>query len=177
MDELKKFIEENKEAFNDEQVRNKEDLWSKIEQDLKPEKKKNRGGFIFKIAASILIVAIAVGSYFQNTSTDTSSGATAENNELIEIDAHYAKLVSLKIEQIKEKEILSPEAEKEFFSFMEELDEELNVLNDELKKNLDNEVIIEAIISNYRERLRLLEMLLERAQHNNDRNENNNISL
>ena len=49
----------------------------------------------------------------------------------------------------------------EFLSFMDELDAEYEVLREEMRNNLDNERVLEAIVANYKKRIELIENLLQ----------------
>ena len=44
---------------------------------------------------------------------------------------------------------------------MDELDDEYAILKLEMKKNIDNERVLEAIIGNYKKRIELIEKLLK----------------
>ena len=43
---------------------------------------------------------------------------------------------------------------------MDELDEEYETLREEMRNNLDNERVLEAIVANYKKRIELIENLL-----------------
>ena len=85
------------------------------------------------------------------------------NKELYDIDNHYKLLVDNQVALIKNNLNLSKEDQEDFLLLIDDLDEEYNKLKEELKLGINNEKIIEAIISNYRKKIKLMEDLLERS--------------
>lgn len=177
MDSLEKFIKNNKDDLRRKHP-NKEALWSKIQMGLPEEKKPAKVltltyRFLAKAAAVILICGV-VGTIYLNNNTRKSDFVMSQ--EMMEIDAHYKTLVHARIEQVKNNEALSNKEKKEFMNYINELEEESKNLQKELNKNLNNEKIIEAMIDNYKERLRLMEQLLNRVDKiNKDEKEKNII--
>ena len=82
------------------------------------------------------------------------------SQELRDIDMHYKGLVSYQVQLIQKNEHLSESDKTEFLSFIDELDKEYEVLRLEMHNNLDNQLVLEAIVSNYRKRIELIENLL-----------------
>jgi hypothetical protein len=82
---------------------------------------------------------------------------------LYEIDSHYKLLVKNQIELIKNSTHLSKADQDDFLSLIDDLDMEYERLKGELKLGINNKKIIEAIISNYRKKIQLMEDLLERS--------------
>jgi hypothetical protein len=91
------------------------------------------------------------------------------SEELLEIDMHYQHLVHQQVVLIQENPKLSAMDKEEFLSFMDELDEEYMQLKLEMRDNLDNERVLEAIVNNYKKRIELIENLLK--QINASKNE------
>jgi len=69
------------------------------------------------------------------------------------------------------QQALSEENKAEFLSFMDELDAEYEVLKKEMQKNLDNELVLEAIVSNYKKRIELIENLLHQLNESKKQDE------
>lgn len=163
MKDFEKYIKENKLLF-DEHKADKRKLWACIEEKLDQEnipKTKTIWKFpLLKIAASIFIL---LGVYTAASLIINSlpiQKQTVVDVELQEIDMHYSKLVQQQVELVKISPHLSSEEKTEFLSFMNELDEEYLVLKNEMKKNVDNERVLEAVVSNYKKRIELIENLL-----------------
>ncbi|THV60888.1 hypothetical protein EZV76_00705 [Flagellimonas alvinocaridis] len=164
MDNFEKRIRENKEAFDVHKV-DRDKLWKGIASQLeeKAEPKviplwKSRG---FKVAASIvLLVGLSLTAFVtMNAPGQNMEGYASE--ELLEIDMHYQHLVHQQVLLIQENPKLSAMDKEEFLSFMDELDEEYMQLKLEMRDNLDNERVLEAIVNNYKKRIELIENLLK----------------
>ena len=87
------------------------------------------------------------------------------NQELQEIDMHYQGLVSYQVKLVKNNTQLSSVDKEEFLLFINELDEEYEMLKLELGQNLDNQLVLEAIIGNYKKRIELIENLLHQINN------------
>ncbi len=182
MNSFEEYIKKNKTSFNDKEVVDKEKLWiniaSKLDTDT-PKIIRVWSKSYFKIAASI---ALLVGlSFLLITLTydiitftyDSNSQDSIAVKELQDIDIHYKNLVSSQIKLIKNHSKLSEPDKIEFLSFIEELDIEYDALKLEMKKNLDNELVLEAIILNYKKRIELIENLLRQINENKKKQEDN----
>ena len=164
MDNFEKHIRANASEFDEHKV-DRAAMWSKIAQELEREEPKVIPLWkspILKIAASILLVIGLAGfvglSIFGSS---VSEEAQYASRELLDIDMHYKNLVSYQVQLVQNHPKLSAKDKVEFLSFMEELDTEYEYLKLEMKKNLDNELVLEAIVSNYRKRIELIEHLLK----------------
>jgi len=167
MDNFEKHIRENAAEF-DEHKADKEKMWAKIAVELKADDKKETKivllwkSPLMKIAASIvLIVGIAAFIGLSVFGSGASIETQYASKELLDIDMHYKGLVSYQVQLVKDNPNLSEEDKSEFLSFMDELDTEYEQLRLEMQKNLDNELVLEAIVSNYKQRIELIEKLLK----------------
>jgi len=164
MDNFEKHIRENKQAFDVHKV-DKDKLWQGITSKLddKPEPKviplwKSKK---LRVAASIvLLMGLSFMAFFALNTSNQNMDAYA-NEELLEIDMHYQHLVHQQVELVKNHPKLSDDDKEEFLSFMDELDEEYQQLRVEMRNNLDNERVLEAIVENYKKRIELIENLLK----------------
>lgn len=160
MDKFEKFIKENNAAFNKHKAE-KAKMWAAIANELEksdtkviPLWKK----LPFKIAASILIVLGIAGIINFNINT---TNVNYTNTELQEIDMYYQNIVQAQVKLVQNNQYLSTNNKQEFLKFMDELDAEYEVLKLDLVDNIDNELVLEAIISNYKKRIELIENLLK----------------
>ena len=179
MDNFEKHVRANKEAF-DGQKADRAKLWANIEAQLEPSKPKVIPLWkspMLRIAATVLVIlgiSGLIGISFLN-------GSTNENNfvskELQDIDMHYKGLVSYQVQLVKNNDKLSDADKEEFLSFMDELDTEYEQLKLEVKNNLDNELVLEAIVSNYRKRIELIENLLRQLNESKLKDEDYGYTL
>ena len=171
MDNLEKFIHENKDKFDPELP---EGLWDKIE-DKKSSKSLNRRNWIkpLSIAAGILVLVSVGTAYLMNDTGSEPKQSTVsveEENETeltpidlknispeyAEIENHYVLMVNDKLNELNE---LNPDPE--IMKEMDELETEYELLKGELGSGGDDEQVIEAMIENYRIKLRILEDVLD----------------
>lgn len=166
MDELKKYTAENQGRFDDYDLDevDKLRLWGDIVSELPdapakviPLWKKPT----FRVAASIVLLIGCTFFFLLSGGQDPEQQIV--NQELYDIDNHYQLLVNNQVELIKNNIHLSKEDQDDFLSLIDDLDAEYKKLKEELKLGINNEKIIEAIISNYRKKIQLMEDLLERS--------------
>lgn len=180
MDNFEKHIRENAAEF-DEHKADRKKMWMHIAKEIKTEEPKVIPFWkspMIKIAASLLLLigltAVVGLSFFGSGLSQESQYAS---KELMDIDMHYQSLVSQQVQLVKEHPKLSEEQKAEFLSFMDELDAEYETLRQEMQKNLDNELVLEAIVSNYRKRIELIENLLRQINHSKIQDEDYGYTL
>lgn len=181
MDDFEKNIKENKALF-DVHKAYKSKLWANIEAGLntptsKPKVIKLWNRPAFKVAATIVIALglFSLVNVFSNSEIQQQN--TIANQELNDIDAHYKGLVAYQVKLVQKSSQLSPNQKNEFLSFMDELDEEYEVLKLEFNKNLDSELVLEAIVVNYKKRIELIENLLRHINSSKNTEENDVYTL
>lgn len=165
-DELKEYIQAHKQEFDDHSVDevDKLKLWGKISEEL-PEtpvkviplwKKAS-----FKVAAAVVLLFGCLFAYI--AVNQDADGYDMVSEEFRQIDSHYKSLVENQIQLVKNNTNLSKDAQDEFLNYIDELDQEYLNLKKELKNGVNNQLIIEAIINNYRKKIQLMEDLLRRS--------------
>lgn len=163
MDNFEKHIRDNANEFDDHKA-DRSKMWAKISQELEIEEPKVIPlwkSSMFRIAAAVLIV-FGLSAMIALTVFSKNNGETQfASKELLDIDMHYKGLVSYQVQLVQNNPNLSAEDKKEFLSFMDELDAEYQELRLEMHKNLDNELVLEAIVGNYKKRIELIEQLLK----------------
>ena len=164
MDNFEKHIRENAAEF-DEHKADRSKMWAKISQELETEKPKVIPlwkSAKLRIAASLLILLGIAGFVGLQVLGNASSIETQyASKELLDIDTHYKSLVSYQVQLVQNNPNLTEDDKTEFLSFMDELDVEYEVLRKEMENNLYNERVLEAIVSNYKQRIELIEQLLK----------------
>ena len=175
MDKFEKYIKENKTAFNTHKA-DKDKLWANIESRLEQPKPKTKVIKLwhhnaFKIAASIVIALGLFTMFFITNSNVNLQSNSLVSQELEDINTHYNGLVAYQVKLINNNPKLTDAQKKDFLSFMDDLDAEYNTLKIELKKNIDNERILEAIVINYKKRIELIENLLKQINSSKKTND------
>ncbi len=165
MDDFEVYIKSNSNQFKEEPL-DKALLWEKIEQDLdaKTQLKVFVLSPILKVAAIVTIFfGFGLLAYLINNK-QTPHNQYAD--EIIEIEAHYNHLINLKINQIENTQPLTASEKNTYLKIFEDLDKAAIDLHQELQQNINNEVLVEAMVQNYKQRLHLLELLQSRSQKN-----------
>jgi len=163
-DKLKAFIEKHRNDLDMEEA--SEGLWNKVEREL------DQGMSTYKparnyltIAASVAILLGATSLFYFNASTPDTGIATVEEEVqeiatgLEEIDRYYALQVNEKTVALADYQI-DPEIQEELNILKVEFEE----LTQDLGVGANPELIIEAMINNYRLRISMLEDLLNALQ-------------
>lgn len=179
MDKFEKHIRDNREHFERHKP-NREKMWAGIEQAL-PESSAKRVPLwrrkSWRIAAAILFLVGCTGISF--TAFMKNSNATAQQipTEILEINMHYSQLVNSQLEKINQNSELTSEEKNEFINYIEELNLENESLMAELKNNLDNQQVLQAIITNYKNQIEVIERVLLRLHSTKKENNDEGISI
>lgn len=179
MDNFEKHIQDNKILF-DEHKANHSKLWANIDARLRPPKPRVVplwNSHILQIAASILILLGISGIFGISVFNKASNENKYASQELQDIDMHYKGLVSYQVQLIQKNIQLSETDKAEFLFFIDELDKEYEVLRLEMHNNLDNQLVLEAIVSNYRKRIELIENLLRQLNESKHKDEEYGYTL
>ena len=162
MDNFEKNIRANKESFNDLKA-DKDKMWAAIAVELEqPKVIPLWKSPMLQIAASIVLF-LGLGAFMALSVLGPSNNEETQyaTKELLDIEMHYKNLISHQVKLVQKHPKLTHEDKTEFLSFMDELDQEYKQLCLEMQNNLDNEVVLEAIVSNYKKRIELIENLLK----------------
>jgi len=180
MDNFEKHIRENKAEFDDHKA-DKAKMWSAIASELKSEEPKVIPlwrSSMFKMVASLLLL-FGITGFIALTILKSENDLETQyaSKELLDIDMHYKSLVSYQVQLVKDNPNLSEEDKIEFLSFMDELDTEYEQLRLEMRNDLDNERVLEAIVSNYKQRIELIEQLLKQINDSKIQDEDYGYTL
>ncbi len=170
-DRFENFIKNNRDQFDDKVPSLR--VWSAIEKQLEPPKAKRISLLrVASIAASVIIllgIGALGGNYFTQVETTTPVAS------LDKISTEYGEMERDFQKQILDKKakLASYNYEKVVSKDLEDLDLTLN----ELRKELINvpkgseEKIVEAMIKNYKTKIQILEIVLEKIDLNNSKKE------
>jgi hypothetical protein len=168
---FEEFIRDKREAFDFREPDPM--LWKKIEADIRPRRIINWRTIASRAAAVLIIFA---ASYVVHEIIDNSDRTlTAKKSrqketkeiiipELQEAELYYSGLINEKLEEIKPILTGCPAVETELKFDMSELDSLYTDLKLDLKDNVANQEVVEAIIENYRLRIAILQDLLNELQ-------------
>lgn len=170
MDEIEKYIRDHRQELDKYSPPKK--VWTRIQSEL-GRKEQSLG---FRIAAAaIVVIAIAIGALIRinsNVSRDkrTEGNFIKVNAEIRETELYYDNLINDLIKQAKPLLIKYPDTEKELIEDMTILDSLYFDLRKDLKDNISTKEVIEAMINNYRIKIRILNDLLDQLKENEGTN-------
>ena len=163
-DELKKWVQENRSDF-DIYKTDQDVLWNEIEDalDRKTERPWRRLYFISGIAASLVILLGVGWALLSGIVWDTRDGYALReiSPELAETEYYYAERVSQLMHLIEQTDV---RIDPSVFNDLTLLDSAYQDLKHDLRDNVDNAEVIDAMIQNYRIKLKILEHILEQIQ-------------
>jgi hypothetical protein len=177
MDNLEKYIRENRAAFDKEQPPKR--IWEQLDKTLPQKKNKPirlwRG---FQVAAAVLLllsVGGVLGSYLTNRNFAAENIASKLPDDFTELENYYQREVSSKMKQLASVNMDEDQVSLE----LDQLDAALEELKEDilLAPKGTEEQIINAMILNYKTKIDLLETIMThiKAQSNsNPQNIKNN---
>jgi hypothetical protein len=174
-DKFDKFIRDNREKFD---VRDPDPgIWSRIEDNIRTKKRWGWQQILQRVA---IVTAIFTASYVVNefihryrngdlrARHSPLAGKDSALPGLRETEAYYASLVNQKLDELKPIIANCPSLREELNFDMSELDSVYTDLKNDLKDNMANQEVIEAIIENYRLKIKILESLLTEIKPRED---------
>jgi hypothetical protein len=164
-DRLESFVRNNRDSFD--HLSPSPEVWNRIS-------KKQGGRQIktvwfktagFRAASIIVFVLISSALVFRLTGylpvhVRSADRLAPEIRLLIEAEAFYAQQVSGKLKEIRKCYQVNPELQMEIEGDLMELETMYNELKRDLKENMANKNVIEAMIENNRYRLRVVNDVL-----------------
>jgi uncharacterized protein involved in exopolysaccharide biosynthesis len=164
-DRLESFVDENRHEFD--HLEPSDNVWETISLKLEQKEQRPKSTFLFLKIAAMIILAISVPAtiYFQveNPVQSAKSNATVDPDvqELIEAEAYYSEEVSGKLAEIQKCYKVHPELKAQIEGDLNELETMYLSLKKDLKDNVSNKEVIEAMIENNRNRMKLVDEVLE----------------
>ena len=156
------------------------DLWNRIEKGLK--KEKSLMWQWVSIAAMIIVIlgtaiVLLKPTFILNDNRSEGSNAAelnSANPPLKETEIYYNNLVNSLYREAAPLLTINPEIEKGLADDMSKLDSICSDIKKDLKDNIANQEVVEALIQNYRIKIHLLEDILKSLQENEDNTGKNN---
>lgn len=182
-DKWREFVNTNRDEFENDSPEDR--FFKKIAPVLKSEKspKMIRLSVVWQMAAAFLIL-FGITLFFlmskddsvkevrlaeKNNSKDNRLVLADVNPELAETEYYYVTQIDQLMQEVESRH-LTPEIKE----ILEQLDVEFKMLEKEMGENVNKDQIIEALIENYRLKIKLLEKLLNSYETNTDEKENQN---
>lgn len=164
-DMLESFIKNNRDKFDI--LEPGDNVWIEIDKKLSPKSSIPRLATRFiKIAAvfAFVILGSSIAYYsifFEIKTSKVTESIDPEIQELIEAEAFYAQEVSDKLNEIRKCYVIYPELKFEIEDDLTELESMYKSLKSDLRDNISNKEVIEAMIENNRYRVKLVDEVLE----------------
>jgi len=166
---LKKFIWDNRKAFDDATPASK--VWENIEVSFTPQKKKKltlAPVYKWSMAAAAMLI-LASGIYFINN-RNTGEVIAVVKTDTVDINTvapdyapemvQFVKMIDTKQEELKMLAKDQPELYHEFSTAINQLDSSYNNLKSQLSATPNREVLLEAMIQNLQLQLNVLNQQL-----------------
>jgi len=171
---MDKFEEHIKKVRQDLDIYNPpSELWNRIEKGLKKEKSINWKWL--SIAATVIVVLgftiLLLKPSFKQSNNNKISNAEGINpvtTQLSETEIYYNNLVISLYRKAAPLLTANPEINKELNEDLSRLDSIGSDIKKDLKDNVANQEVVEALIQNYRIKIRLLEDILNLLKENDD---------
>jgi len=164
MDKLEEHIRKNREDLD--RYSPSSGTWKKIKRGLKKEKSPIIQWL--SIAAMIVVILGTAAVFFRpgnrwsdtNREKNSDAGLTLANPQLKETEIYYNNLVNSLYREATPFLTGNPEIKKELNTDISQLDSICSEIKKDLKDNVANQEVVEALIQNYRIKIRLLEDML-----------------
>jgi len=126
-------------------------------------------------AAAIIILALG-GAFIIYSRAEMNNpafaSARAQHQEMRETEIFYANLLNSLYREAEPFLTNQPEIKSELYNDMERIDSLCAEIRKDLKDNISNQEVIEALVQNYRIKIRILEDMLVVLKENKDYNLN-----
>jgi hypothetical protein len=177
MSRLEEHIRKNREDLD--RYSPSPDVWNKISRDVR--KKKSLFTPLRAIAA-VLVIAVGLSSVIllqkKNSKINMNEGfentvTSSDGTQLKETEIYYNNLVNSLYSEAQPLLTGYPEMETELTSDFSHLDSIFTDIKKDLKDNADNQEVVEALIQNYRIKIRILEEMVTILKENSGKKEKN----
>ncbi|MCD6597017.1 MAG: hypothetical protein J7L04_04985 [Bacteroidales bacterium] len=168
MSNLEKYIQENKESFENEPLSGHFDRFSNKLDSLPAGKKISFFPRLMKVAAiAVLIILSSLWTYekvFQQTSKDGIALGDV-SPEYKEVEQYYQYQINVKYGEMNSAHLFTDSIQKRMvLNELSEMDSIYNCMKKDLKTNPNDERVINAMIEHYRLKVEVMNNLLEQLQ-------------
>jgi hypothetical protein len=167
MKKLEDFIRQNREGLN--QRNPSPEVWKGIRRNLPG----HRSVIIKWFAAAAVILVIVTAGVLRYTKgnkdgyVNHSEALLMKNNpQLRETEFYYNNLVNSLYNEVVPQLTGYPDVRKEFLHDMSQIDSICTDIKKDLRDNVSNQEVIEALINNYRIKIQILEEMLDQLRQN-----------
>lgn len=169
-DRLEDFVRDHQQDFDSFEP--SDSLWAGIEKKMDKKHKHSLKFYLSRAAAvaAIFVLSLMVQQYFWGSHGEVIIP------ELQEAEVYYSSLIDMKLEQVKPMLSEHPGLEEELEHDLTELDSIYKNLKEDLRDNIANQDVLEAMIENYRLRISILEEMVLYLDTDIDIDINNNNS-
>ncbi|MCD4770122.1 MAG: hypothetical protein K8R35_08150 [Bacteroidales bacterium] len=178
MDKLEKFISNRRDELDIYEPSSF--VWSRVE---KIPRKNNyhlrnaatKAAMIIILVSSSLLLIIFSASYFYNRSYYPVFSETGTETDLSETEEYYNYRMEILLEKARPLLTANPGLEEDLLADIANLDSICMEIKTDLKDNVSNQEVIEALILNYMIKVSVLEDMLEMLEENDHNSETNSI--
>ena len=170
-DKLESFINDNRHEFDSMEPSDKvwEAISSRLEQEQPATVVRSRRLTWLRVAvmiASVLLIPAILYTLMkpQQKQTAIAIQVDPEVQELMEAEAYYAHEVTGKMQEIEKCYEVNPELRMEIEGDLNELEAMYLSLKNDLRDNIANKEVIEAMIENNRNRVKIVDEVLEQIE-------------
>jgi len=182
MDKLEEYIKKNREDLDKHDP--SPNLWKEIRKSLQKGRSENIRWLSAAAMTAVILTTAALFYVWENKSNSVNTGRKNEtflmkfNPQLKETEIYYNNLVNELYNEASPMLASYPDLEKELFSDLSQLDSICEDIKNDLKDNIANQEVIEAMVNNYRIKIRILQDLLDLLRLNeNDPEKDENHAL
>ena len=170
MDRLEEHIRKNREDLDRYEA--KPEIWNKIDNTLRKRRIPITGR---RLAAASVIILLGISIFFyfsgnrelfEDRESSLDEIIMKSNPHLQETEMYYNTLIKSLYQEATPLLTRHPEIEKEMITDITQLDSIRASIKKDLKDNISNQEVVEALIQNYRLKIRLLEEMLALLKDN-----------
>ena len=163
-DRLEEFVREHRNEFDP--LEPSPELWSQIEKNTAKGKviKLRKNLFRVTAAAAVIVLLVTAVNLTFLRNNKFSRSADPEISDLLDTERYYAQKVNGKLKEIQKCYATYPDIKNEVETDLMELETMYNTLKNDLRENVSNKSVIEAMIENNRFRLKLVDSVLEQVE-------------
>ena len=171
MDKFEEHIRKNREALD--RYNPPKGVWRRIRKQIVM-KSSNPLLTVVSIAAMIAVILASAIIFLKSGNRITGNNSlTDQNPQLKETEIYYNNLVFSLYNKVNPLLASNPELRKELFTDISHLDSIYLEIRKDLKDNVSNQEVIDALIQNYRIKIELLEEMLEILRENENNSDKN----